>query len=257
MTNDRCAIFMMADPFMKKDLETIRSILKLYSGVDIILDRRWQSNKYLMSFNDRKEIVDREMSIAGITNYTIIPNDTSRYDTALKNGVKNIAVELNNNTNVSYLCEKFNMAKKIIPELSMIVIPQFSDCLVKSYSYLYELILEDITHQQHRKYVSDYAYMKTKFSLMHKICLTGNLGCDFKTIMDTFRERGYEVLDVGEMISNAFLNEKVIEGAFRDCEDTGIDTTDLSATRDGKLIAIEENVLLRCMHDPVSYDIWS
>lgn len=41
MTNDRCAIFMMADPFMKKDLETIRSILKLYSGVDIILDRRW------------------------------------------------------------------------------------------------------------------------------------------------------------------------------------------------------------------------
>jgi len=37
------------------------------------------------------------------------------------------------------------MAKKIIPELTMVIIPQFSDCLVKSYNFLYELILEDVT----------------------------------------------------------------------------------------------------------------
>lgn len=95
MTNDRCAICMKADPFMKKDLETVRSLLKLYSAVDIILDRKWQNNKHLLSFSERKEIIDRDMRQAGLSNYRIIPNDTSRYETASKAGVKNIAVELN------------------------------------------------------------------------------------------------------------------------------------------------------------------
>lgn len=163
MTDDRCAIYMKADPFMKKDLETIRSMLKLYSFVDIILDRKWQNGRYLLPFSERKDIVDRDLGNAGIVDYRIIPNDSSRYKTALENGVKNIAVELNNFTQPAELCEKFNMAKKIIPELTMVVIPQFSDCLVKSYNFLYELILEDVTRTQYKKYISDYAYMKTKF----------------------------------------------------------------------------------------------
>jgi len=98
MTDDRCAIYMKADPFMKKDLETVRSMLKLYTNVDIILDRKWQNGRYLLSFNERKDIIDRDLGNAGITEYRIIPNDTSRYKTAIDNGVKNIAVELNNYT---------------------------------------------------------------------------------------------------------------------------------------------------------------
>lgn len=62
MTDDRCAIYMKADPFMNKDLETVNSILKLYSAVDIVLDRKWQNGKYLMPFNERKEIIDRDLS---------------------------------------------------------------------------------------------------------------------------------------------------------------------------------------------------
>lgn len=146
MTNDRCAICMKADPFMKKDLETVRSMLKLYSGVDIILDRKWQNSKHLLSFAERKEIIDRDMHAAGLSSYRIIPNDTSRYETADKAGVKNVAIELNCYTTLAEIHEKFNMAKKIIPDLEMIIMPQFDDVLVKSYGFLYELILDDSTN---------------------------------------------------------------------------------------------------------------
>lgn len=91
---------------------------------------------------------------------------------------------------------------------------------------------------------------------MHKIGLTGNLGCDLATPLKTFKSRGYETIDVGKLISDAFLSEDVITQAFTECEEFGIDTTVLSATRNGKLIAVEENVLNMCIRDERMLDIW-
>lgn len=99
--------------------------------------------------------------------------------------------------------------------------------------------------------------MKTKFKLMHKIGLTGNVGCDMQTVLQTFKSRGYETIDVGKLISDAFMSQDVIVPAFKECEQYDIDTTQMSATHDGKLIAVEENVLNICMHSPELLDIWT
>lgn len=59
--------------------------------------------------------------------------------------------------------------------------------------------------------------MKTKFKLMHKIGLTGNIGCDIQTVMDVFKSRGYETLDVGKMILDALHSEDVFTPALAEC----------------------------------------
>lgn len=65
--------------------------------------------------------------------------------------------------------------------------------------------------------MSDYAYMKTKFKLTHKIGLTGNIGCDLQTVAEVFKSRGYETLDIGKLVIDAFKSDDVIMPALTEC----------------------------------------
>jgi len=62
--------------------------------------------------------------------------------------------------------------------------------------FLRDMIMEDSTHTLYKKYISDYAYIKTKLKLMTKIGLTGNRGCGLKIVLEQFKDRGYEVIDL-------------------------------------------------------------
>lgn len=85
----------------------------------------------------------------------------------------------------------------MVPGANIIMIPNFSSVRTPKRDLLYNILLEDVSHKLYKRYISDFAYIKTKFKLMPKIGLTGNHGCRIDVIQDAFRERGYEVIDAG------------------------------------------------------------
>ena len=254
--DNRCAIFLKTDPLMKKDVIVIKTLLKLYNEVDIILDRKWQKDKYLLNFTERCEIIKHDLKTEGIDNYNILANDVSKYDSATKAGIKNLAFIYDNYTKPDEIAERYAMTKRMIPDINIIMIPIFDECIIASNDYLYDIILEDQTHRIYKKFISDFAYIKTKFKLMPKIGLTGNKGCDLKTIMNVFKARDYEVVDIGKMISLAFQDTKIMTPAFKDLERLGIDTKPLITTKNGKAIADEPAVIRLCLENPDAKDIW-
>ena len=253
---NRCALYLKADPLMKKDIIAIKMLLKLYNTVDIILDRKWQKDKYLLNFTERCEIINHDLKAEGIESYNILANDVSKYDSAAKVGVKNVAFIYDNYTKPDQIAERYAMTKRMIPDVNIIMIPIFDECIIASNDYLYDIILEDQTHRIYKKFISEFAYIKTKFKLMPKIGLTGNKGCDLKTIMDVFRDRDYEVVDIGKMISLAFQDSKIMKPAFKELDKLNINTTSLIVVKDGKAIADEPAILRLCLENPDAKEIW-
>ena len=254
--DNRCAIFLKADPLMKKDVIAIKTLLKIYNEVDIILDRKWQKDKYLLNFTERCEIIKHDLKVEDIDSYNILANDVSKYDSAIKAGIKNLAFIYDNYTKPDEIAERYAMTKRMIPDINIIMIPIFDECIIASNDYLYDIILEDQTRRIYKKYISDFAYIKTKFKLLPKIGLTGNKGCDLKTIMDVFRDRDYEVVDIGKMISLAFQDAKVMTPAFKDLERIGIDTKSLTLNKNGKTVTDEPAVIRLCLENPDAKEVW-
>lgn len=254
--DNRCAIFLKADPLLKRDIYVIKTLLKIYNEVDIILDRKWQKDKYLMNYTERYEIIKHDLKAEGIENYNILPNDVSKYDSAVKAGIKNLAFIQDNYMKTDEIAEKYSIAKKMIPDVNIIIIPVFDDSVITSHDYLYDIILEDQSRRMYKKYISDFAYIKTKFKLMPKIGLTGNKGCDLKTIMRVFKERDYEVIDIGRLISLAFQDTKVMTPAFKDLEKLNVNTKSLLMTQKGKTVVDEPAVIRLCLEDPAAKEVW-
>jgi hypothetical protein len=61
--DNRCAIFLKADPLLKRDIYVIKTLLNIYNEVDIILDRKWQKDKYLLNFTERCEIINHDLKV--------------------------------------------------------------------------------------------------------------------------------------------------------------------------------------------------
>jgi dephospho-CoA kinase len=90
---------------------------------------------------------------------------------------------------------------------------------------------------------------------MPKIGLTGNKGCDLKTIMDVFRDRDYEVVDIGKMISLAFQDSKLIKQVFKELDNIDIDIKSLTIVKNGKTIADEPAIIRLCLENPDAKEI--
>lgn len=256
MTQRKCSIFLNADPFMNHDVEAIRSALQIYSHVDIILDRKWQRNDYLLSFADRCDIINHDLKAAGITQYEIVPNDTSRFESAMSHGSRDIVIEYNRYSSEIDIQKRVNLTKGVIPDVNVYMIPQFGDDIVSSHEALFDMVMEDPTRTMYKKHISDYAYLKVKSRLLSKICITGNFGCDFETVLDVFRDRGYEVFDVDSLIQSAFQDKAVMTPAFMELERLGIRTTQLTKTRNGHLAVEEAAVLRLCLDNPEAREVW-
>ena len=121
--DNRCAIFLKADPLMKKDVIAIKMLLKIYNEVDIILDRKWQKDKYLLNFTERCEVIKHDLKSEGIDSYNILANDVSKYDSAVKAGIKNLAFIYDNYTKPDEIAERYAMTKRMIPDINIIMIP--------------------------------------------------------------------------------------------------------------------------------------
>lgn len=70
----------------------------------------------------------------------------------------------------------------MVPGANIIMIPNFSNVRTPKRNLLYNILLEDTTHKIYKRYISDFAYIKTKFKLMPKIGLTGSIGCKIDVI---------------------------------------------------------------------------
>lgn len=251
-----CAIFLKADPLLKRDISTIKTLLKLFSKIYIVLDRKWQKEQYLLSFAERCEIINHDFRENNIENYTILANDTSRYDSVVGKNINTIVFQLTNASDMNEISRRCKLTKKLLVQSNVIMIPQLDENALLSDDYLYDLIFEDQTHQLYKKYISDFAYIKTKFKLMPKIGLTGSKGIQMDVVMDVFRSREYEVVDLGKLISDAFQDTSITIPAFRELEKLKIKTRSLTSTKDGKLHTEEAAVIKLCLDNAEAKEVW-
>ena len=241
--DSQCAVFLKADPFTKKDLNLIRSVQKVYKHVSIILDRKWQRNDYLLTFNERSEIINHDLREANITNYSIIPNDTTKYDTVNQRGIKNLVIEIDQFSDLDAIQDDCILDAEMVPGANIIMIPNFSNARTPKRKLLYNILLEDTTHKIYKRYISDFAYIKTKFKLMPKTGLTGNLGCKIEVIQREFKDLGYEVIDAGRMVLDIVHDSSTVSKVFQQLELAGIDTTSITRTKHGFLDIVEDSAI--------------
>ena len=52
----------------------------------------------------------------------------------------------------------------MVPGANIIMIPNFSNAKTPKRKLLYNILLEDTTHKIYKRYISDFAYIKTKLS---------------------------------------------------------------------------------------------
>jgi hypothetical protein len=100
-------------------------------------------DKYLLNYTERCEIINHDLKTEGIESYNILANDISKYDSAAKVGVKNVAFIYDNYTKPDEIAERYAMTKRMIPDVNIIMIPIFDECIIASNDYLYDVILED------------------------------------------------------------------------------------------------------------------
>lgn len=266
--DSQCAIFLKADPFMKKDLDLIRSVQKVYKHVSIILDRKWQRDDYLLTFSERSEIINHDLREAKITNYSIIPNDTTKYDTVNSRGIKNLVIKIDQFSSLDAIQDDCILDAEMVPGANIIMIPNFSNVRTPKRNLLYNILLEDTTHKIYKRYISDFAYIKTKFKLMPKIGLTGSIGCKIDVIQRAFKDCGYEVIDAGQMVINIVHDRSAVSKIFQQLERAGIDTTRITRTKNGLLDIVEDaaiqlysnnqsarSIFLKHLQDEVKYRI--
>lgn len=167
--NNRCAIFLDADPLSKKEIQAVRQVEKIYGHVDIFIERKYQTRKSLLSYDDKVDIIKRETKLAKCS-YQIHPIDISKYDSLQKTSICNIAMIFSTGSDIKKLNEQMSMYFQLIDNCSVIFIPvkQKNDVDPK---FIWQLIIEDASKSICKKFISDYAYFKVKNKLTKKIAI--------------------------------------------------------------------------------------
>lgn len=217
-SNNRCALFLEADPFTKSDAEVIKKLLRTYSFVDIILDRKQQLDNYIMSFAERSDIIKFNLKEEKIENFQIHANDTSKYDSVFKAVCKNVAIPISNHSNLDEIFARTKILKQIIPDINVIFIPVFDDCISSSKQFVHKLVLEDFTNNAYKNYLTEYAYLKTKLKLVKKVGVTGIKDCGMPEALEVFKEKGYDIVNLDKIISDLSTNEEFAKSVLKRLE---------------------------------------
>ena len=136
------------------------------------------------------------------------------------------------------------------------MIPNFSNVRTPKRNLLYNILLEDTTHKIYKRYISDFAYIKTKFKLMPKIGLTGSIGCKIDVIQRAFKDCGYEVIDAGQMVIDIVHDRSAVSKIFQQLERAGIDTTRITRTKNGLLDIVEDAAIQLYLNNPSARSIF-
>lgn len=213
-TMNRCAIFLDADPLSKKEIEAIKHVAKLYELVDIFLERKSYTHKSQLSYDEKVDIFKHDLPY-NVCNYMIHPIDTSKCDALLKEGITNIAMIMSAGSDMKYINDQIAMYYQLIKNCSVILVPvkQKDDILPK---HLQQLILDDISKNVCKKFISDYAYFKTKFKLIKKLAIQRSF--QYKScISRVFEDRSdcFELLNIDSL---------TIEEAYKRLADIIMDT---------------------------------
>jgi hypothetical protein len=145
----------------------------------------------------------------------IHPIDTSKCDALIKEDIHDIAMIMSAGSDMKYINDQIAMYYQLIKNCSVILVPvkQKDDILPK---HLQQLILDDISKTVCKKFISDYAYFKTKFKMIKKIAV--QRPTQFKhAVSKVFDDR----LDCFELIN---IDSLTIDEAYKKLADVIMDT---------------------------------
>lgn len=192
---NRCALFIEADPFSKKELQTIKQLKNIYDYVDVFIERKSQTTFQQFNYDEKVDIIKHDLS-DDFDAVNIHPIDTNKIDALRQHDIHNIAIIASYGSDMKKLHDQMSMYFQMIDNCSVIFIPVKQKYDVDS-KYIWQLVINDETKTICKKFISDYAYIKTKLKLVKKLFI--NYPQKFKdAISKVFIDRNdaFEFFDV-------------------------------------------------------------
>ena len=76
---NRCALFIEADPFSKKELQAIKQLKNIYDYVDVFIERKSQTKFQQFNYDEKVDIIKHDLS-DDFDTVNIHPIDTNKID---------------------------------------------------------------------------------------------------------------------------------------------------------------------------------
>lgn len=204
---NRCALFIEADPFSKKELQVINQLKNIYDCVDVFIERKSQNKFQLFNYDEKVDIIKHDLS--SCDQVFIHPVDTTKIDVLKKFDIHDIAIIASYGSDFRKLHTQMSMFYQMLENCQVIFIPVKQKYDVDS-KYIWQLIINDETKTTCRKFISDYVYVKTKMKLVRKLVV--NYPERFKeAIRKVFADRSeqFEFFDVSLFNDDIRLIQKL------------------------------------------------
>lgn len=195
------ALYIGADPCTFNDVELVRKAVRTFGFVRIFLDRKnrdAENKQYLLSYQDRSDILRRDLKAAGVDGYEISPVDETFEKAVKDNGVGTLVLNFDYQQNTGF--RMFKILQQVSPDLDILLMRAWNYIEPK---FIKTLLDSDSSLSVYRKFCSDYAFAKLKIKTMKKVAVTGLIGTDYSEVKRALEDRGYTVFDVDKAIRNA------------------------------------------------------
>lgn len=223
---NKVALYIGADPFTFNDLDVVKKSIEIFDFVNIFLDRKnrdAEHKQYLLNYSDRADVIKHDLKQEHIENYKIIPIDETFEKAMNENNIQTLLLNFDYQANVDFRMMK--VLQYVNPNLNILLLrgkgyiePKFIKTLLDSDSSL----------QIYKKFCSEYAFMKLKIKTMKKIGLTGRIGSNFEKCFESFKDKGYEIVDIEKFLRDLNNDKKHLIELMTKMNEKGIDIRDVS-----------------------------
>lgn len=205
--NKDAALYIGADPLTFNDIALIKKTISVFGYVTILLDRKNRDaefKEYFLNYSDRLDIIRHDMKELKIHDYQVVPIDETVQKTLNDNHIGTIVLNLDYQKSIRF--RMMTILQEVCPNIN-IMLMSAADFIERH--FMKTIMDSDSTVTMYKKYCSDYAFFKFKLKTMKKIALTGNLGCNQDVLVQAFRDRNFDVIDMDKDLTDV-LNQPTI-----------------------------------------------
>lgn len=238
------ALYIGADPFTFNDLDLVKKSIDLCGFINIFLDRKNRDaeyKQYLLNYTDRADIIKHDLKQHGIVDYRIIPIDETFEKAMSENDIHSLFLNFDYQSNTD-----FRMMK-----VMQYVNPNLNIMLLRGQGYIEKrfiktLLDSDSSLSIYKKFCSDYAFTKLKIKTMKKIGLTGLIGSNFDACIQSFKDKGYEIIDIEQFLRDLNNDRKHLLELKTEMAEQGIAIDDIS----------KESIIEACVKSNIANNVF-
>lgn len=203
------ALYIGADPLTFNDISIIQKTIKTFGFVTVILDRKNRDaeyKEYFLNYADRLDIMKHDLRDLKVRDYRILPIDETVQKTLADNKIDTLVLNLDYQRATDF--RMMTILQEVCPELT--ILPMHAPNYIERH-FMKTIMDSDSTVRMYKKYCTDYSFFKFKLKTMKKVAITGNLGCNQELVMQAFKDRDFQTIDMDRDVSDLIMRADVAD----------------------------------------------